>query len=61
MKQFIKSDNEWVFSREYIEFQDGGPRDIDGFENANYAFAVMVYQIDHLVIYGMYQILALRK
>ena len=25
MKQFIKSDNEWVFSREYIEFQDGGP------------------------------------
>ena len=39
MKQFIKSDNEWVFSREYIEFQDGGPRDIDGFENGNYAFA----------------------
>ena len=27
-----------VFER-VIEFPDGGPRDIDGFENGNYAFA----------------------
>ena len=39
MKQFIKKDDGWVFLKEYVEFQDGGPRDIDGFENGNYAFA----------------------
>ena len=39
MKQFIKKDNGWVFLKEYVEFQDGGPRDIQGFENGNYAFA----------------------
>ena len=39
MKQFIKSGDDWVFSREYLEFQDGGPRDIDEFENGNFAFA----------------------
>lgn len=39
MKHFIKENGNWIFLNEYLEFQDGGPRDFESFDDGRLALA----------------------
>ncbi|MDC0643863.1 FG-GAP-like repeat-containing protein [Flavobacteriaceae bacterium] len=39
MKHFVKENGNWTFLKEYPEFQDGGPRDFESFDDGRLALA----------------------